>query len=175
MDRDTAWALGLSLPQSISTAYRSNKSPKKVWKKWAIYEHIPTHNQPTNVPTTCQTILFSTTTRAMPGVVRGTSCSLNSWDCRSPILSLLLKALLKRTPVVLRPSCIHDYELKATKLQLRWDSWKGSVQMALLSGVFNRENWRLKKQNSEAHSEKKQFAHKHETREAGRMKPECTG
>lgn len=84
MDRARAGAHSLSLLKSVSAAYRANKSPKKVWKKQAICKHIPIPEQPMNVPTTHKIILFFTTTRAMPGVVKGACCSLRLQVTHAP-------------------------------------------------------------------------------------------
>lgn len=70
--------------RSLSATYRAKKSPKKVWKKQAICKHIPIPKQPMNVPTTHKIILFFTTTRAMPGVVKGTRCSLRLQVTHAP-------------------------------------------------------------------------------------------
>lgn len=86
------------------------------------------------------------------------------------MLPSLFKRFLKRTPLVPRPSCIHDHELKARELRFRWESWEDSSPRSP-------HQWKLmpegKKQPGTCRE--KRFAHKCETRELGRMKPECTG
>lgn len=135
----------------MSIAYSSNKSPKKVWKKHAIYKHIPTHKKSRKVPATCQKILFSLPSQELSQKLY---CSINIGDCRSPILSDVLKALLKMTYLIPRLSYIQYHELRATKLHLTLNPWKSSFrgQLSQESVLVKTKVWRNR--NVETHPHK---------------------